>query len=165
MPTNEADDFACLVEALNKNNVEFVIIGAHAVAFHGYVRGTKDLDILIRPTPENTSKVIAALKEFGAGSLCLKEADFTSENVVQIGYPPNRVDLMSDISGVGVEKVWQTRVKGEYQGWPAQFISLECLLENKKAADRAQDRLDVQKLQEQARLARQRKDRGRGFEP
>ncbi len=155
MPEEQSDDFAELVAALNRNRVEFVIVGAHAVAFHGYPRGTKDLDILIRPTPDNIPRVLAALDDFGFGSLGLKEADFSGDNVVQLGYPPNRVDLLSAISGVGTEKVWKTRVKGAYQGLPAYFISRECLLANKRAADRGQDRLDVQKLDEQARLARQ----------
>lgn len=164
MPRHEADDFAELVEAFNKNKVEFVIVGAHAVAFHGYARGTKDLDILIRPTRENISRVVAALKDFGVGSLGLVEADFTPENVVQIGVPPNRVDLLAEISGVETEKVWEMRVKGEYQGQPAQFISRECLLQNKKSADRRQDRLDVEKLQKQARLAKRNNDRRRKHE-
>lgn len=161
MPEKHADDFAELVAALNQNKVEFVIVGAHAVAFHGYARGTKDLDILIRPAPENIPRVLTALKDFGFGSLGLKEADFTGDNVVQLGYPPNRVDLLSGISGVDTETVWKTRVKGTYQGHPADFISRECLLENKRAADRGQDRLDVQKLEEQARLSRRKKGRDR----
>lgn len=159
MPEKQADDFAELVAALNRNKAEFVIVGAHAVAFHGYARGTKDLDILIRSTPENVPKVLAALQDFGFGSLGLKEADFAADNVVQLGYPPNRVDLLSGVSGVDTEKVWKTRVKGSYQGLPACFISRECLLENKRAAGRGQDRLDAQKLEEQARLARRKKGR------
>ncbi|MBI5246701.1 MAG: hypothetical protein HY923_05935 [Elusimicrobia bacterium] len=157
MPEELADDFAELVRALNQNKVEFVIVGAHAVAFHGYARGTKDLDILIRSTPANIPRVLAALKDFGFGSLGLKEADFAGDNVVQLGYPPNRVDLLSVLSGVDTEKVWRTRVKGTYQRLPAYFISRGCLLENKRAADRGQDRLDVQKLDEQARLGRKKK--------
>lgn len=160
MPEKKTDDFADLVGALNRNEVEFLIVGAHAVAFHGYARGTKDLDILIRPAPENIRRVLSALKDFGFGSLGLKEADFTGDNVVQLGYPPNRVDLLTGISGVDAEKAWKTRVKGTYQGHPACFISRECLLENKRAAGRGQDRLDVQKLDEQARLSRRKKGRG-----
>ena len=104
--------------------------------------------------------MLAALEAFGFGSLGLKEADFTGDNAVQLGYPPNRVDLLSGISGVGTEKAWKTRVKGTYQGLSAYFISRECLLENKRAADRGQDRLDVQKLEEQARLSRRKKGGG-----
>lgn len=159
MSERQSDDFAELVAALDRYKVEFVIVGAHAVAFHGYARGTKDLDILIRSTPENPPRVLAALKDFGFGSLGLKEADFAGDNVIQLGYPPNRVDLLTGISGVDTEKVWKTRVKGTYQGHSAHFISRECLLENKRAADRGQDRLDVQKLEEQARLARRKKTR------
>jgi hypothetical protein len=159
MPEKHADDFAEFVAALNQNKVEFVIVGAHAVAFHGYVRGTKDLDVLIRSTQENIPRVLAALKDFGFGSLGLKEADLTGDNAVQLGYPPNRVDLLSGLSGVDTEKVWKSRVKGTYQGHPAYFISRECLLANKRAAGRGQDRLDVEKLEEQARLARRKKGR------
>lgn len=161
MPGPKADDFTELVEAFNKNKVEFVIVGAHAVAFHGYARGTKDLDMLIRPTPENISRVVAALKDFGVGSLGFGEADFTPENVIQIGVPPNRVDLLAEISGVDTEKVWETRVQGEYQGQPAQFISRECLLQNKKTAGRRQDRLDVEKLTKQGRLGKRNNGRRR----
>ncbi len=161
MPERQTDDFAELVAALNRNAVEFVIVGAHAVAFHGYARGTKDLDLLIRPTPENIPRVLAALHDFGFGSLGLKEADFMGDNVVQLGSPPNRVDILSEISGVDTEKVWETRVKGTYQGLPVFFVSRECFLENKRAAGRGQDRLDVQKLEEQARLARRKKGRNR----
>lgn len=160
MPENQGDDFAGFVAALNQNKVEFVIVGAHAVAFHGYARGTKDLDILVRPTRENLPRVLAALTDFGFGSLGLQETDFAGDNVVQLGYPPNRVDLLSGISGVDTETVWKTRVKGTYQGHPAHFISRGSLLENKRAADRGQDRLDVQKLEEQARLARRKKGKG-----
>ncbi len=161
MPKSEADDFAELVEAFNKNKVEFVIVGAHAVAFHGYARGTKDLDLLIRPTPENISRVVAALKDFGVESLGLAEADFTPENVIQLGVPPNRVDLLAAISGVETDKVWRTRVKGEYQGRPAEYISRACLLQNKKSAGRRQDLLDIEKLKKQARLAKRNNERRR----
>ena len=159
MPKKQADDFAELVGALNQNKVEFVIVGAHAVAFHGYARGTKDLDILIRSSPENIPRVLAALRDFGFGSLGLKEADFAGDNVVELGYPPNRVDLLSGLSGVDTEKVWKTRVKGTYQGHPAYFISRQCLLENKRAAGRGQDSLDVEMLEKQARLTRRKKGR------
>ena len=159
MPEKQADDFAELVGALNQNKVELVIVGAHAVAFHGYARGTKDLDILIRSSPENIPRVLAALRDFGFGSLGLKEADFAGDNVVELGYPPNRVDLLSGLSGVDTEKVWKTRVKGTYQGHPAYFISRQCLLENKRAAGRGQDSLDVEMLEKQARLTRRKKGR------
>lgn len=164
MPGNEADDFAKLIQTFNKKNVEFMIIGAHAVAFHGYVRGTKDLDLLIRPGLENIARVIAALRDFGAGSLGLTEADFAPLNMVQLGVPPNRVDLLVEIEGVKTETAWRTRVIGEYQGQPAQYISRECLLQNKKASDRRQDRLDVEKLEKQARLAKGNNDLDRKSE-
>jgi len=101
-----------------------------------------------------------ALKDFGFGSLGLKEADFAGDNVIQLGYPPNRVDILSGISGIDTEMVWKTRVKGTYQAHPAYYISRECLLENKRATGRGQDRVDVEKLEEQARLSK-RKKRGR----
>ncbi|MBI4668819.1 MAG: hypothetical protein HY747_06490 [Elusimicrobia bacterium] len=160
MPKSDSNDFADLIEALDKHRVEFVIVGAYAVAFHGYARGTKDLDILIRPTPKNISRALRVLDDFGLGSLGLQEADFAPEKVVQLGVAPNRVDFMSELSGVSSEKIWRTRARGEYQGHRASYISLECLLENKKAADRPQDRLDVQKLVDQRRLAEERKRKG-----
>lgn len=158
---SDSSDFAQFVDALNKRKVEFVIVGAHAVAFHGYARGTKDFDILLHHTPENLPRVIAALEDFGFGSLGLDETDFRPENVVQLGFPPNRVDLLCEITGVDSGKVWRTRVKGRYEGRPAEYISLECLLMNKKAVGRSQDRVDIEKLEKQAAFKRRAKDRGR----
>ncbi len=160
MPEERTDDFGDLVAAFNRHRVEFLIVGAHAVAFHGYARGTKDLDILLRLTPENLPRVLAALDEFGFGSLGLEESDFTADNVIQLGHPPNRVDLMGSISGVDSARAWRTRVRGTYQGQIAAFLSRGCLLENKRATGREQDRLDARMLERQARLARPRKRRG-----
>lgn len=159
MPKGEPDDFADLIGCLNGRGVEYVIVGAHAVAFHGYVRGTKDFDILLRQTPENAPRVVEALRDFGFGSLGLTHADFDAEKVVQLGHAPNRVDLLGALTGVETETVWRTRVRGSYAGKPAAYITLEALLRNKRALDRTQDRLDVEKLERQAHLKRSKKRR------
>ncbi|MEK6544269.1 MAG: hypothetical protein AABZ44_07545, partial [Elusimicrobiota bacterium] len=109
MQEHKSKDFADLIRTFNGHKVRFVIIGAHAVAFHGYARGTKDLDILIDPAPKNITRVLAALEDFGFGSLGLRETDFTKENVVQLGVAPNRVDLLSEIAGVRSNEIWRTR--------------------------------------------------------
>jgi len=91
-------DFKEFIESLNGNGVRYLVVGGDAVAFHGHPRYTKDIDIWIEPTPENAAKIVKALDQFGFGSLMLIEADFLVPNqIIQLGYPPNRIDLMSTL--------------------------------------------------------------------
>ena len=140
-------DLREFIESLNSRKVEFIVVGAHAVAFHGHPRFTGDIDFLVRPTPENASRVVAAVRAFGFRDASLTSDDFTRPGVVvQLGVVPNRIDLLTSISGVSFEEAWNDRVPGEIDGLPVAFLSLGSLLKNKEATGRDQDRADARKL-------------------
>lgn len=144
---NEPSDFRDLIAALNVRRVEFVVIGAFALAYHGRPRATGDMDVWIRPTAENARRTLDALKDFGFGSVGLTERDILSGKVIQLGYPPVRIDLLTDIDGVGPDEIWNERVAGSFGDQPAHYISKRCLILNKKATGRAQDLADLEALQ------------------
>ena len=140
-------DFKKLLELLNDRGVEYVIVGAHALAFHGAPRYTGDLDIYIRPTAENAERVMVALADFGFGSLGLSEKDFSvPDRVVQLGYPPVRIDLVTSLSGVSWEEVSANKVDGEYGNVPAKYIGRAEFVRNKRAIGRKKDLADLEAL-------------------
>lgn len=135
------------IELLNSQKVDYIVVGGHAVAFHGHPRFTGDIDLLLRPAHENAQRVIAAVKEFGFAEVSLSAEDFMRpDTVVQLGYPPNRIDLLTSISGVAFEEAWDTRVAGELDGLPVFFLGLNALLKNKQASGRDKDVADIRKL-------------------
>lgn len=137
------------IESLNSNGVDYLIVGAVALAHHGWPRFTGDLDILIRNSPENSARLESALQEFGMGSLDLKAADFVdSYRVVQLGVPPNRIDLLTSISGVTFDEAWVGRIEAELGGTSAKFIGRQALIKNKKSTCRPQDLADLDALGE-----------------
>ncbi len=142
-------DFEELFEWLLSERVDFVVVGAHAVAVHAKPRYTKDIDVLVRPSPDNAERVLRALEGFGFGGLGLTAEDFTTEGrVIQLGMPPNRVDILTSISGVSFEEAWQGRVLAPYGHHTVPFLGRAELVKNKRAAGRPQDALDVQWLEE-----------------
>ncbi|MGA1791032.1 MAG: nucleotidyltransferase [bacterium] len=137
-------DYEELLRLFNKNSVRYCIIGSYAVAFYAKPRYTKDMDILIDPTIENGKRIAAALKEFGFESLKLSEKDFCQAGIiVQLGYEPLRIDIMTSIQGCPFEKVWETKVVGTYGHEEVFFIGLDELIENKKQSNRQQDKDDL----------------------
>lgn len=137
----------CLCDA----NAEFLIVGGYAVAHHGHVRATKDLDVFVRPTKENAAKVMVALTAFGApvGALGVSEADFsTAGKVVQLGLPPLRIDLVTGLSGIDFVAASQSSGALEIDGRRIGVIGLDALLQNKRASARPQDLADVAILEE-----------------
>ena len=125
------------IELLNSQKVDYIVVGGHAVAFHGHPRFTGDIDLLLRPAHENAERVIAVVKEFGFAEVSLSAEDFMRPDiVVQLGYPPNRIDLLTSISGVAFEEAWDTRAAGELDGLPVFFLGLDALLKNKQASGR-----------------------------
>ncbi len=137
-------DLREFIELLNSHGVEYVVLGGFALAFHGHPRFTGDLDILVRISRENAERVHAVVQEVGFASTGLSPAGFTdSDRIVQLGQPPVRIDILTKASGVEFDEVWRTRVHGEIDGAPVDFISRECLIKNKKATDRPQDRVDL----------------------
>jgi hypothetical protein len=116
-------DLREFVELLNSHGAEFLVVGGHAVAFHGHPRFTGDIDFLIRPSVENATRVLSALRAFGFGALPLTVDDFVKPgNVIQLGRPPNRIDLLTSISGVDVDDAWSSRVQSELDGLPVCFL-------------------------------------------
>lgn len=141
-------DLREFVELLNSHGVEYIIVGGHAVAFHGYPRFTGDIDFFVRDTPDNAARIAAALDAFGFGGLGADASTFTQpDKVVQLGRPPNRIDLITSISGVDFERAWLHRVDGELDGLPVYFLDRASLLINKRASGRAKDIADVEALE------------------
>jgi hypothetical protein len=142
-------DFKELLVLFNAYAVEYVIVGAHALAFHGAPRYTGDIDIYVRPNPENAKRIMAALRDFGFGSVGLSEEDFTEPNkIAQLGYPPVRIDLITSLSGLTDEEAIAHRVPGEYGSVPVYYIGREQFLLNKRACNRKKDLADIEALDE-----------------
>ena len=140
-------DFEELLECLNKNKVRYCVVGAFAVAFHGIPRFTKDMDILVEPTTQNSKKIVKALEEFGFGSLGLTVKDFSKPGVIiQLGYEPVRVDILTSVDGCGFQEVWKNKKTGQYGKQKVLYIGIAELLKNKRTSNRPQDKVDVKKL-------------------
>ena len=140
-------DLREFVEYLRSNKVEFLIVGALAVSWHGFPRYSGDIDFFVRPGPENAARLLAALEQFGFGALGIALEDLSSENrVIQLGVEPNRIDLMTSISGVSFEEAWRSRVPGAIDGIEVNFIGREALIRNKRATGRPKDLIDVEAL-------------------
>jgi hypothetical protein len=128
--------------------VKYLIVGGYAVALHGHPRYTKDIDIWISPEPENAGNLIQALKDFGFSFPNLNVSDFTTPDmIVQLGYPPNRIDLLTDVSGVDFDSCYQKKMELEVEGITVNFIDLDSLKINKLASGRHQDLADLEHLE------------------
>jgi len=140
-------DFKELLLAFNEHDVEYLIVGAHALAAHGHVRATKDLDLWVRPEQSNAQKILQALSDFGAPLSDLTADDLSKkETIFQIGLPPLRIDVITDIDGVEFADAWPDRVETSFGGVPAFVISRHHLITNKQTTARLQDLADVQQL-------------------
>ena len=140
-------DLREFVESLHSQGVEYVIVGGFALAFHGYPRYTGDLDILVRCSPENAARLEKVIRDFGFASTDLSAQDFlTPGHVVQLGRPPNRIDVLTALTGVDFEEVWAGRVLSELDGIPVAFIGREAFIKNKRATGRTQDKADLEAL-------------------
>ncbi|MBZ5565366.1 MAG: hypothetical protein LAP13_23455 [Acidobacteriia bacterium] len=141
------EDWRAFIESLNSHGVEYLVVGAVALAHHGFPRYTGDLDVLVRNTPENGKRMEAALAAFGLAGLGLKAADFDeSYRVIQIGVAPNRIDLLTSITGVTFQDAWADRIETVVEGVPVNFISRRALIRNKRLTGRAQDKADLEAL-------------------
>jgi predicted nucleotidyltransferase len=144
------DDFRDLLIELHEAGAEFVVLGGHAVAFHGHPRATKDLDVLVRPEPANAARVYRALAAFGAPleSFEVTERDFaTYDGVLQIGLPPRRIDILNRADGITFDEAVADGASFDLDGRRIPVIGLEALLKNKRTAKRAQDLADVEALE------------------
>ncbi len=145
MPLNK--DLREFVELLNSNEVEYLVVGAFAVAFHGFARYTADLDLLVRPTKENADRILRALSEFGFGKVGIQAADLCSPGmVVELGVKPNRIDLLTSISEVSFEEAWASRSEADLDGIATNFIGRAALIRNKQNTGRAKDLGDAEEL-------------------
>ncbi len=140
-------DFAEFCGCLTANDVRFLVVGGYAVAAHGHPRYTDDLDIWLLLGHENALGVLRALDQFGFGSLGLVDQDFLRPNqVVQLGYPPLRIDLLTNVDGLDFDECWPRRVIIDIGGRQVPFLAREDLLTNKRTSARAQDLADVEAL-------------------
>lgn len=143
-------DFKEFIGLLHSNGVEFLIVGAHALAAHGRPRYTGDIDIWVRPHRENIDRLITALDAFGFGSLGISAQDFAEpQAMVQLGYPPARIDLMTTIDGVAFAEAYEHRSTFDAGGMALPVISIDDLIRNKLATGRSKDLADVEALRSQ----------------
>jgi hypothetical protein len=141
-------DYEELLELFNKNNVKYCIIGAYALAFYARPRYTKDIDILVENSIENARRILNALNEFGFGLLQLSEQDFTeSGQIIQLGYEPVRIDLITSIRGIDFQQIWENRVTGQFGKQQVFLIGMDDLITSKKISHRRQDQADLEMLQ------------------
>ncbi len=142
-----SQDFKEFVKLLIDHKVEYLIVGGYAVGIHGHPRYTGDLDIWINPTLENANKVVKCVNEFGFGSFNLTSQDFIKEgNVIQFGYPPLRIDILTSIDGVNFSDCILNKKDVEIDGMLVYFIGLTDLLKNKKETGRPRDIDDIENL-------------------
>lgn len=163
------DDFRDLLSAFSAAKARFVVVGAYALAVHGRPRATGDLDIWIDPTARNAEAVYRALVEFGAPLEGIRESDFATPGVVyQIGVPPNRVDILTSVSGVRFAGAWKRRFSTTYEGVSFAVIGRNDFIANKRASGRPQDLVDAEAIAGTVRprsRATRRRRRGGGRDP
>jgi hypothetical protein len=140
-------DFKEFFESLNKYNVRYLVVGGYAVAFHGHPRYTKDIDVWVEATPENALRLIQALHDFGFASLGLQKDDFLEPGqTIQLGVPPNRIDLLTTALALDFESCFSSKVDGYIAGLTVHFVDLDHLKQNKRAVGRLQDLADLENL-------------------
>lgn len=143
-----SSDLKEFIGLLNSRGVEYLIVGAHSLAFHARPRFTGDIDILVRPTVENGERIVALLQEFGFGGLEVSPSDFTApDQIIQLGRAPHRIDLLTSISGVSIEDAFANKVAAQLEGLPVAFLSKVLLIANKLAVGRPQDLADLSELE------------------
>ncbi len=146
-------DFRDILYELSVAGVDCLIVGAHAVMVYTEPRYTKDLDVFVRATPGTAPKILAALRRFGAPTQELTEADFSQPGITfQMGLPPNRIDIITEIDGVTFDEAWSDCRDLQYADVSTHVASPNCLIRNKSACGRPQDLIDVEKLKKAASL-------------
>ena len=140
-------DFSAFLRLLNEHEVAYLLVGGYAVAFHGYVRATADMDIWVEPTNENALRVTAAFKDFGFDVPGLEPTLFLEKNkIVRMGHPPVRIEVMSSISGVVFRACYEKRSQADWDDLNVPIIGLDCLKQNKRASGRLKDLSDLEYL-------------------
>lgn len=140
-------DFKEFVKLLNDNQVEYLTIGGYAVAYHGFPRYTGDIDFLVGTDKQNAQKILNVLNDFGFGGLNLTIIDFTNvDNVIQLGFPPCRIDILTTIEGLDFQNCFNNRDILELEDLAINFIDFSNLLKAKEIANRPKDKIDIQEL-------------------
>ncbi len=140
-------DYEEFLRLLNKHKAKYCIIGSYAVAFHAKPRYTKDIDILIEASPLNARKIKKALDEFGFKELTLSVSDFTQKRrIIQLGYEPVRIDILTSVEGFNFESIWKNRAEGMYGREKAYFLGLDDLIKSKRLSRRVEDKIDLEIL-------------------
>jgi predicted nucleotidyltransferase len=143
-----SQDFKEFIQSLNDNHVRYLVVGGYAVALHGHPRYTNDLDVWIELSKENAANLMKALTQFGFGSIGLKVEDFLDpEQIIQLGYPPNRIDLITSLESMNFESCFISKIQVQIDNVTVNFIDLENLKKNKKATGRKQDLADLENLE------------------
>jgi len=141
-------DFKDFISLMHANGVDFVIVGSFALSFHGHPRATGDMDIWVRKSPENASKILKVLDEFGFGSLGVTGDDFLDDKVIQLGQPPVRIDLMTEMDGLNPDEIWAGRVAGRFGDMPVFYLGRDAFIRNKRSLGRHKDLADLEALGE-----------------
>lgn len=140
-------DFLDLLRAFAAHNVRFLVVGAYALAVHGRPRATGDLDVWVDATPGNASRVWDALRAFGAPLADVAEGDFAAPGIVfQIGIPPGRIDILTELSGLSFDEAWPSRLRSAFGPLETDFIGRDAFVRNKLATGRDKDRVDAESL-------------------
>ena len=142
-------DFKDLFHLLEKEKVEYLIVGAYALIYYATPRYTKDIDIWVKPQPENIKNLWTTLEKFGAPLIDITPDDFLNPNIIyQIGVEPNRIDILTSISGIEFDAAWANKTASTYAGERIYLLSLDDLIKSKEASNRPQDRIDLEILSE-----------------
>jgi hypothetical protein len=143
-----SSDWKEFLELLNARGVDYVVVGAHCLAFHGRPRYTGDLDVLVRPSKSNAVALVALLKEFGFAGSKFTPVDFAEgDQVVQLGRPPNRIDLLTSLTGVTSEEAFAGKIAAHLDGVPVFILGKKELIQNKRAVGRPHDLADLAELE------------------
>jgi hypothetical protein len=143
-------DLREFIELLNSHDVDYLLVGGHAVAFHGWPRFTEDTDFFVRPTLDNGAKLVRVLEEFGFRSPDLVPEIFTQpKKNIQLGHPPNRIDLLTWISGAEFDEAWATHDTADFDGLDVPVIGRSVLIRNKRASGRSKDLADLDHLDDE----------------
>jgi hypothetical protein len=141
-------DFVDLLRAFTDAEVRFLVVGAYALAMHGRPRATGDLDVFVEPGAANARRVVTALTSFGAPLHRVTEADFAAPGIVfQIGLPPRRIDILTELTGVSFDEAWDSRTRGDFGPLRVDFIGRDAFIRNKRATGRPQDLADIDALE------------------
>lgn len=141
-------DFSDFIAALNRNQVEYVIVGAFDLAFLGYPRYAGDLDVWIQPSAANAQASLRAIEDFGFKTPALNQEDLLSGKIVQLGVPPVRVDVLTVLDGLTAEEIWASRQKGPFGGHTVFYLGRDAFVKNKRALGRHKDLADLEALGE-----------------